>query len=153
MNQSDGAQIWNGIRELLIQSSWRLAYGKDPWVIYASSRDDLDRSGQQTQTEQQFAEQTDQFLREFIRTRDFPKKARNVVRFYAGQRIDWACNFLRIILATNRDGKPVFQPPALGPTEFLEWLLITAYRSRFQPQARLTHTFSSADKALNGIWS
>ena len=153
MNQSDGAQIWNGIRELLIQSSWRLAYGKDPWVIYSSSRDDLDHSHHQTQTEQQFARETDQFLREFIRTRDFPKKTRNVVRFYAGQRIDWACNFLRIILTPTAEGKSMFQAPSLGRVEFLEWLLITAYNSRFQPQMRCSSNVAATDKALTAVWS
>ena len=153
MNQSDGAQVWNAIRELLIQSSWRLAYGKEPWIIYSSGRDDVDRSGQLTQSEQQFAAETDQFIREFVRTRDFPKQTRNVVRFYAGQRIDWACNFLRLILAPTAAGKPVFQPPSLGHVEFLEWLLVTAYNSRFQTPLRLSSAFPATDKALNSVWS
>src|SRR3954463_14934207 len=151
MNNSEGAQVWDAIRDLLTQSSWRLAYGKDPWVIYATGRDDADHSKEQNLTEQQYSCETDDFVREFIATRQIPLRCKNIVRFYAGQRLDWASQFVRVMLTPAANGKLAIEPPSLNGAQFLEWLLITAYKSRFQPHFRFSNT--TAEKALTSIWA
>jgi hypothetical protein len=150
MNNSD-LQVWDTIRDLLIQSSWRLAYGKDPWVIYASGRDDVDYSNEPNTTEQQYLRESDDFIRQFISTRQLPANSKNIVRFFAGQRVDWASKFVRVLLTPTSNGKVAISPPSLNRTEFLEWLLITAYKSRFQPQFRLPGP--SLEKALSSMWA
>ena len=150
MDNSD-PQVWDAIRDLLIQSSWRLAYGKDPWVIYASGRDDVDYSSEPNSTEEQFLRETDDFIRQFIATRQLPAKSKNIVRFFAGQRVDWAGKFVRVLLTPASNGKVAISPPSLNRTEFLEWLLITAYKSRFQPQFRLPSP--ALEKALGSMWA
>ena len=110
MSDSESARIWNGIREFLHRLSRRLAYGTDPLVIF-SQADEGDVQRQRSYCEQRFAAETDEFIRELIRTKELPKHARNVVRFYAGQRIEWASNFLRVLLTASAAGVLIFQEP------------------------------------------
>jgi len=153
MNQTERADAWDGVREWLIRSSRTLAYGKEPWVIFASGRDDVDYARKPNPIEHLFARETDEFIRQFIRTREFPEGTRNVVRFYAGQRFDWAANFVRILRTTTQEGKVAFPPPNLGATEFLEWLLIIAYHSRLQPPLGKSGLAAPSDHSLNTLWS
>lgn len=130
MNESEELQIWQSIRDFLIQSSRRLAYGQEPWVIFSSSREDVDGSGQRPYSEEKCAAETDEFIRDFVRLRQWPRISKHIIRFYAGQRLDWAVNFLRVLSASSH-GERVFPKPSLTGLEFVEWLLITAYNSQF----------------------
>ncbi len=149
MNQGEDLCVWNGIRDFLIRSSWRLAYGAGPWVVFSSHRDEANRSRPHHETEQRLAAETEEFIREFVRTGELPKRARAMVRFYAGQRIDWATDFLRIFLAASADG--VLAAPLVPGLEFVEWLLITAYNNRFPLQEGLACSRGSADGLLASI--
>jgi hypothetical protein len=131
MNESEELQVCQSIRDFLIQSSRRLAYGQEPWVIFSSSREDLDGTGQRPYPEEKCAAETDAFIRDFVRLRQWPKISKNIIRFYAGQRLDWAVNFLRVLSASSH-GERVFPKPSLTGLEFVEWLLITAYNSQFR---------------------
>ena len=102
MSECENARIWNGIRDFLMQLSWRVAYGKEPWTYFSSGRDGAAEPARQLDHwEQHYAAETDEFIRQFVRTKELPRRATNVVRFYAGQRIDWAVNFLRILLSAS----------------------------------------------------
>jgi len=152
VSDSENARIWNGIREFLHRLSRRIAYGSDPWIIFCKG-DEGDVQRQRSVCEERFAAETDEFIRQFIRTKELPKHAKNVVRFYAGQRIDWAANFLRILLTASGNGAPIFQEPAASGWEFLEWLLVTAYNNRFPPQPKLSLSVSGDDERLSPVWT
>ena len=152
MSHSENARIWNGISEFLHRLSRRIAYGSNPWIIFCNG-DEGDIQRQRSVYEERFAAETDEFIREFIRTKELPKRAKNVVRFYAGQRIDWASNFLRVLLTASAAGASVFQEPVVSSWEFLEWLLITAYNNRFPPQPKLSLAMSGDDETLSTVWT
>jgi len=154
MSDSENARIWNGIREFLHRLSRRIAYGSDPWIIF-SKADDGDVQRQRSYCEEQFAAETDEFIRQLIRTKELPKRAKNVVRFYAGQRIDWALNFLRVLFTASSAGLLIFQEPVMPGWEFLEWLLITAYNNRFPPQPKTVLSVSGGDddEILSTVWT
>jgi len=154
MSDSESARIWNGIREFLHRLSRRLAYGTDPWVIF-SQADEGDVQRQRSYCEQRFAAETDEFIRELIRTKELPKHAKNVVRFYAGQRIEWASNFLRVLLTASAAGVLIFQEPVMPGWQFLEWLLITAYNNRFplRPKEALSMIDDDNDEILSAVWT
>jgi len=152
MSDSENARTWNGIREFLHRLSRRIAYGSDPWIIFCNG-DERDIQRQRSVCEDRFAAETDEFIRQFIRTKELPKHPKNVVRFYAGQRIDWASNFLRILLSASATGALVFQQPAVSSWEFLEWLLITAYNNRFPPQPNASLSVSGDDETLSAVWT
>lgn len=151
MSESENARIWDGIRDFLFRLSKRIAYGRDPWVIFCHG-DEGDIQRQRSVCEERFAAETDEFIRQFIRTRELPKRAKNVVRFYAGQRIDWASNFLRVLLTASAAGALVLQEPAVSGWEFLEWLLITAYNNRVPPQPKMPVLIGGEDEILSAMW-
>ena len=109
-------------------------------MIFSASREDLDGSGQRPIPEEKYAAETDEFIRDFVRLRQWPKISKNIIRFYAGQRLDWAANFLRVLTASSH-GEQVFPKPSLMGLEFIEWLLITAYNSQFRSDRK--HFFAA----------
>jgi hypothetical protein len=131
MNETEDVAVWNSIRDFLIRSSRRLAYGQEPWIIYAPDSNDTDPAGESGYFEERFSEEIDEVIRYFVAEKQWPERSKNVVRFYAGQRIEWACNFLRLLLTQSVNGELIFQRPAVSGLEFIEWLLITAYKNRF----------------------
>ena len=153
MNESDKVRVWNTIRDFLMQSSRRLAYGQEPWVIYSSGRDDSRSTEQGLQTEERFSSEIDEFIRQFVTTREWPKDSKSIVRFYAGQRIAWACEFLRVVLTPSPAGDFVFHSPVLPGIEFIEWLLISAYNNRFVSTSRQPATDPVADSNLTTVWT
>ena len=152
MTDSENARVWSGIGEFLHRLSRRIAYGSDPWIIFCKG-DEGDVQRQRSVCEERFAVETDEFIRHLIRTKELPKRAKNVVRFYAGQRIDWASNFLRVLLTASAAGVLVFQEPVMPGWEFLEWLLITAYNNRFPPEPKRALSVSGDDEILSAVWT
>jgi hypothetical protein len=152
MSESEDIQVWNAVRDFLIQSSRRLAYGQEPWVIYSSSRDNRHDTEPGANTEHKFAAEIDEMIRQFITQKQWPDRSKSVVRFYAGQRIAWACDFLRIMLTPASNGEVIFPRPFVSGLELIEWLLITAYHSRFERQPRFANSQVDAGARFARVW-
>jgi len=153
MNETEDAVMWNSIRDFLIRSSRRLAYGQEPWIIYSSPKGDSDPAGQGVRFEERFSEEIDEVIRYFVTERQWPDRSKNIVRFYVGQRIEWACNFLRLLLTPSAKGGLLFQSPAGSALEFVEWLLITAYKNRFIPEPKAATTDEPVEATLCNVWT
>jgi len=153
MNESEKIRVWNTIRDFLMQSSRRLAYGQEPWVIYSSGRDDSDSIEQRVKAEAKFSTEIDELIRQFVANKQWPKGSKSVVRFYAGQRIAWACEFLRVLLTPSATGDLVFQSPAVPGFAFIEWLLITAYNNRFVMTTKQPAGEIEAEEKFTTVWT
>ncbi len=153
MNESEDTVMWDSIRDFLIRSSRRLAYGQEPWIIYSSPDGGSDPVGQGTHFEERFSEEIDEVIRYFVSEKQWPERSKNIVRFYIGQRIDWACSFLRVLLTPSKKGGLLFHSPAGSPLDLIEWLLITAYKNRFIGQPKAAPSEESVPATLCHVWT
>jgi hypothetical protein len=152
MSESEDIRVWNGIRDFLIQSSRRLAYGQEPWVIYSSTRNHIHDTEHGANTEHKFAAEIDEMIRQFVTHKQWPDGSNTVVRFYAGQRLAWACDFLRVMLTPAPNGEVIFPRPFVSGLELIEWLLITAYHSRFQRQPHFAASDTQTSARPARVW-
>jgi len=139
------AEFWKALHAVARQALDALPYAAKPDVIaFPYEGEEWKEQAQIDEKEDACYPATDEFIREFCRTHQWPQKSTEHVRYFVEQRLRWAVSFLRILtIRWEKTGLTFLPRPEESGHELLEWLLIDGYRERFPPTPHIPMRFFS----------
>ena len=137
------AEFWNALYTIVRQALDAFGHTAKPEVIaFPYEGEEWKEQAQVDEKEDACYVATDEFIREFCRTHQWPQKSTEDVDYFVGQRLRWAVSFLRIpTIRWEKTGLTFLPRPEESGYEFLEWLLIDGYRERFPPAPHVPMRF------------
>lgn len=133
-----GLDFWMALHNYLQNALATLPYADDPDRIHWDHPDEEWKNEAEMDAIQEgCAPETDKLIETFCRTRRWPKRSKNNVRYFAARRLEWGLKFTRLLtIADPATGEAVIPRTERSGFEFLEWLLIHAYYQRHAPPAK-----------------
>ena len=138
MNNSDiNGEYWIKVVTLLQEARSTIPNGcePEPKHYYDNPEEEWKNQAEKEALESEFYVSTDQYIRKYFTDHKWPARYKMAVPYYAGRRLLWARNFLRVLLTPIND-ELVIPAANIPPADFLCWLLTDAYNNRNPPPKR-----------------
>jgi hypothetical protein len=149
-NEDIHVVFWRAIYDQLALAKQTLPLGTEPETFHWANPDEKWKStAHLEQLEEAAWTQTDSLISYYCQNQKWPKRSQNNARFFALQRLKWARNISRLFtIPDDSTNSAVIPRPQQSGWNFLRWLLVDAYRERFEKAPETPLVFGSSDLGL-----